>query len=74
MGLVAQGARLNRPWRILHRGHDGLVLLTEKQEGTFRRLLVAPLRKSILLAGKMLPYYLDNLIQVAVMFGVAFPL
>lgn len=49
-------------------------ILTEKQEGTFRRLLVAPLRKSILLAGKMLPYYLDNLIQVAVMFGVAFPL
>ena len=46
-------------------------ILEEKREGTFRRLLVAPLPKSILLAGKILPYYLVNMIQIAIMFGVA---
>jgi ABC-2 type transport system permease protein len=46
-------------------------ILAEKREGTFRRLLVAPLPKPILLAGKILPCYLVNLIQIAIMFGVA---
>jgi ABC-2 type transport system permease protein len=46
-------------------------ILAEKREGTFRRLLVAPLPKPILLAGKILPYYLVNLVQIAIMFGVA---
>jgi ABC-2 type transport system permease protein len=46
-------------------------ILNEKREGTFRRLLVAPLPKPILLAGKILPYYLVNLIQIAIMFSVA---
>jgi ABC-2 type transport system permease protein len=46
-------------------------ILGEKREGTFRRLLVAPLPKPVLLAGKVLPYCLVNLIQVALMFGVA---
>ena len=46
-------------------------ILAEKREGTFRRLLVAPLLKPILLAGKILPYYLVNLIQIAIMFGAA---
>jgi ABC-2 type transport system permease protein len=46
-------------------------ILEEKREGTFRRLLVAPLPRSVLLAGKILPYYVVNLIQIALMFGVA---
>jgi ABC-2 type transport system permease protein len=46
-------------------------ILEEKREGTFRRLLVAPLPQSILLAGKILPYYLVNMIQIAIMFGIA---
>jgi ABC-2 type transport system permease protein len=46
-------------------------ILVEKREGTFRRLLVAPLPRPILLAGKILPYYLVNLIQIAIMFGAA---
>ena len=46
-------------------------ILREKQEGTFRRLLAAPLPKPVLLAGKFLPYYLVNLLQIVVMFGVA---
>ena len=46
-------------------------LLTEKKEGTFRRLLAAPFPKFALLAGKIVPYYLINLIQVVIMFGTA---
>ncbi|NOZ49073.1 MAG: ABC-2 transporter permease [Chloroflexi bacterium] len=44
--------------------------LEEKQAGTFRRLLAAPLPQSALLLGKLLPYYLINIIQVVLMFGV----
>jgi ABC-2 type transport system permease protein len=46
-------------------------ILAEKKEGTFQRLLVAPLPKFVLLAGKILPYYLVNLIQIGIMFCVA---
>lgn len=45
-------------------------ILSEKQDGTFRRLLVAPLPRPALLLGKLLPYYLVNLVQVASMFAV----
>lgn len=46
-------------------------VLREKREGTFRRLLVAPLKRPVMLAGKLLPYYIINLLQIAIMFGVA---
>jgi len=46
-------------------------ILAEKREGTFRRLLVAPFPRSVLLVGKILPYYLVNLVQIAIMFGAA---
>ncbi|MBN2495545.1 MAG: ABC transporter permease [Deltaproteobacteria bacterium] len=42
-------------------------VLREKRDGTFRRLLAAPLSRGVLLAGKLLPYYLVNLIQIALM-------
>lgn len=45
-------------------------ILSEKEGGTFRRLMVAPLPRAALLLGKLLPYYLVNLIQVALMFAV----
>ncbi len=45
-------------------------ILREKQEGTFRRLLVAPLSRAALLLGKVLPCYVINLIQVASMFAI----
>ena len=45
-------------------------ILQEKEEGTFRRLMVAPLPRAALLLGKLLPYYLVNLIQVASMFAI----
>ena len=47
----------------------GLSFIYEKQEGTFRRLLVAPISKSALLVGKLLPYYLVNLIQIVLIFA-----
>lgn len=45
-------------------------ILNEKESGTFRRLQVAPLSNTALLLGKLLPYYLVNLIQVALMFAL----
>ncbi|MCJ7515881.1 MAG: ABC transporter permease [Dehalococcoidia bacterium] len=47
----------------------GLSFIHEKQDGTFRRLLVAPISKSALLIGKLLPYYLVNLIQIVLIFA-----
>ncbi len=45
-------------------------VLREKQEGTFRRLLVAPMGRMVMLAGKLMPYCLINIIQIAIMLGV----
>jgi ABC-2 type transport system permease protein len=45
-------------------------ILSEKQDGTFRRLLVSPLSRAALLLGKLLPFYLVNLIQVTSMFAI----
>ena len=44
--------------------------LREKQDGTFQRILTAPLSKAALLIGKLLPYYVVNLIQIGLMFAV----
>jgi ABC-2 type transport system permease protein len=44
--------------------------LQEKKDGTFQRILAAPLSKTALLIGKLLPYYLVNVIQIALMFSV----
>ena len=46
-------------------------ILREKREGTFRRLLVAPINKGTLLAGKPAPHYLINLIQLVIIFSVS---
>jgi ABC-2 type transport system permease protein len=44
--------------------------LQEKKDGTFQRILAAPLYKTALLIGKLLPYYLVNLIQIGLMFSI----
>lgn len=44
--------------------------LQERKDGTFQRILTAPLSKTAFLIGKLLPYYLVNLIQIALMFSV----
>jgi len=46
-------------------------VLREKQEGTFRRLLVAPMGRMVMLAGKLMPYYLINIVQIVIMLGVS---
>jgi ABC-2 type transport system permease protein len=45
-------------------------MLSEKQDGTFCRLMVAPLPRTAMLLGKLLPFYIVNLIQVASMFAI----
>jgi len=44
--------------------------IQEKKDGTFQRLLAAPLPPIALLLGKLFPYYLVNLIQIVLMFAV----
>ncbi len=46
-------------------------VLQERREGTFRRLLVAPMSRAVMLAGKLVPYYIINLIQLAIMLGAS---
>jgi ABC-2 type transport system permease protein len=46
-------------------------VLEEKRLGTFRRLLAAPLPRAVMLAGKLLPYYLINLLQLILMLGAS---
>ncbi|BAC91414.1 ABC transporter permease [Gloeobacter violaceus] len=47
-----------------------LSILRERQSGTLTRLAAAPLRIPVLLAGKLLPFYLINLVQAALMFAL----
>ncbi len=46
-------------------------VLQEKRDGTFRRLLVAPMGRAVMLAGKLLPFFIINLLQIAVMLGAS---
>lgn len=47
----------------------GTTLLREKEDGTFNRLMAAPIKRSVILLGKLIPFYLINLFQVVFMFG-----
>ncbi|MCX7668786.1 MAG: ABC transporter permease, partial [Anaerolineae bacterium] len=46
-------------------------VLVERREGTFRRLLAAPLPRGVMLFGKFAPYFLINLLQLTVMLGAS---
>lgn len=48
-------------------------VVRERDDGILPRLLVTPVSRPVLLAGKLLPYFLVNLVQIALMFlvGVA---
>ena len=50
---------------------SGGSLLTEREAGTMRRLLTAPIPRGTILAGKMLAYMLLACLQVVVVFTVA---
>ena len=45
-------------------------ILEEKKTGAFRRLLVAPMSRATILLGKLTPFLIVNLIQIALMFAV----
>ena len=47
-------------------------ILQEKEDGTFRRLLIAPVQKYALLGGKLLAQFLLTLAQLAVLFVVGY--
>ena len=51
-------------------GTIAVSLLTEKEEGTFRRLLASPLHRGSIIAGKMLAYMLVVGLQVLLVLGV----
>jgi ABC-2 type transport system permease protein len=44
--------------------------LRERTDGTLARLRTAPLARPVFIAGKILPFYLVNLLQIALMFAV----
>lgn len=46
----------------------GNTFLREKENGTFDRLLISPLNKSVLLIGKLLPFYFVNVVQILFLF------
>ena len=45
-------------------------ILQEKEDGTFRRLLIAPIQKYSLLGGKVLAQFILTLLQLAVLFAI----
>jgi ABC-2 type transport system permease protein len=47
-------------------------ILQEKEDGTFRRLLIAPVQKYALLGGKLLAQFLLTLLQLLVLFAVGY--
>lgn len=47
-------------------------ILQEKEDGTFRRLLIAPVQKYALLGGKLLAQFILTLAQLAVLFGIGY--
>ena len=47
-------------------------ILQEKEDGTFRRLLIAPIQKYALLGGKLLAQFLLTLAQLAVLFIIGY--
>lgn len=47
-------------------------ILQEKEDGTFRRLLIAPVQRYALLGGKLLAQFLLTLAQLAVLFAVGY--
>lgn len=48
----------------------GLSFVEERKGGTFRRILAAPVRRSAVLAAKLVPFFLIGLVQMAFLFGV----
>ena len=54
---------------FLTAGTTALAIYTEKRIGTFRRLLIAPIARGELLAGKAIPNLIIVILQIVVIFG-----
>lgn len=52
-------------------GSVGESIFREKDDGTYRRLMAGPIRRSEIVAGKMIAFGLMILLQVGLLFGVA---
>jgi ABC-2 type transport system permease protein len=50
----------------------GNTFLREKESGAFSRLLTAPIQRSVLLIGKLIPFYIVNVVQVIILFGFGY--
>jgi ABC-2 type transport system permease protein len=55
-------------------GQMAATLLREKEEGTFRRLVSAPMPRGAIVGGKMLAYMIVVFLQVIILFGVGYAL
>ncbi len=49
-----------------------LSFVEERRTGTWRRLLAAPVRRSVLLLAKLVPFYLIGLVQMTFLFAIGF--
>ncbi len=47
-------------------------ILEEKRSGAFRRLVAAPMSRSVVLLGKLVPHVIVNLIQITILFLVGY--
>ncbi|GCE51225.1 ABC-2 type transport system permease protein [Thermosporothrix hazakensis] len=47
-------------------------ILQEKESGTFRRLLIAPIHKYALLGGKLLAQFVVTLVQIGIIFAIGY--
>lgn len=47
-------------------------ILQEKEDGTFRRLMIAPVSRFALLGGKLLAQFLITLLQLAILFAIGY--
>ena len=71
-GTIPAGASQSSPgmlvmWVLFFTFGGGTALLVERSEGTLRRLLVMPMGKGTIMAGKLLGVFIGAIIQMALM-------
>lgn len=69
VGLTVPGSTVL--FVFLMSGTTALSIFTEKKEGTFRRLMAAPMSRAELLGGKLLPNFITVLVQIVVIFATS---
>ena len=74
---AAQGFNQSSPGLLVMFGllfmvGGGTTLLQERENGTLRRFLVMPVRKSTILLGKMIGIFIGGLLQIGILIGAAY--